>query len=426
MSHLPSPLAAIVAVGDELLLGETVDTNSAWLARELTRIGIPVVRRYSVGDVPGDIQEAVAAAAARAEVVLVTGGLGPTRDDLTRDAVAELYGRALHEDPELIAALDRRFAERGFDRLPEPNRTQARVPEGARILKNRHGTAPGLGLESDGVLVALLPGVPREMRGICEEELFPWLLQRYAGRLRGIRHRLLHTSGVAESKLAELVEEVLPDDMGPVTLAYLPDALGVDLRLTVRGLPRDAAEAALDLIEAALAPAIEPWRFHSDMGDLADTVTRAVRSLGATLAVAESCTGGMLAQRITRIAGVSDIFLGGVVAYANEAKEALLGIPSPVIERHGAVSEEVARRMAEGVVRVFGADVGVGITGIAGPGGGSDEKPVGTVWTAVTLEDRTVSHRRLFLGDREGVQARAAQDALKLLFDQLRDTKARP
>jgi nicotinamide-nucleotide amidase len=426
MSNDPSPIAAIVAVGDELLLGETVDTNSAWMGRELTRLGLRVVRRYTVGDVPEDIEDAVAAAAGGADVVIVTGGLGPTRDDLTRDVVAALYGRPLHEDPDLLAALQRRFAERGYDRLPEPNRTQARIPEGARVLVNRHGTAPGLALEEDGALIVLLPGVPREMRAIYEEEVMPMLAERYIGRLRGIRHRVLHTSGVAESRLSELVEEVLPADMGPVSIAFLPDALGVDLRLTVRGLPASGADEALHAIAELLAPVIEPWRYDSEAGDLADAVVRAMRSRGATLAVAESCTGGALAHRVTRVPGVSDTFLGGVVTYANAAKRDLLGVPDEVIDRCGAVSEEVARRMAEGVLRAFGADVGIGITGIAGPGGGSEEKPVGTVWTAVSLGGATVAHRSVFLGDREGVQARAAQDALRMLHDGLRYGQAGP
>lgn len=425
MSNDPSPLAAIVAVGDELLLGETVDTNSAWVGRELTRLGLRVVRRYTVGDVPEDIRDAVAVAAGGADLVIVTGGLGPTRDDLTRDAVAALFGRAVHEDRELLAALERRFAKRGHDRLPEPNRTQARIPQGARVLPNRHGTAPGLALE-DGALVVLLPGVPREMRGIFEEEVLPMLSERYADRLRGIRHRVLRTSGVSESRLAELVEEALPDDMGPVRIAFLPDAVGVDLRLTARGVPASHAEVALDAIEEVLAPVLEPWRYDSEAGDLADAVIRAMRSRGATLAVAESCTGGALAHRVTRVPGVSDIFLGGFVTYSNASKRDLLGVPAEVIDRHGAVSEEVARRMAEGAIRGFGADAGIGITGIAGPGGGSDEKPVGTVWTAVALDGKTVARRSVFPGDREGVQARATQDALKILHDRLRDARAGP
>ncbi|MEX2466926.1 MAG: competence/damage-inducible protein A [Gemmatimonadota bacterium] len=421
-----TPRAAIVAVGDELLFGETVDTNSAWLGREMTGLGVLVTRCYTIADSVEEIQDAVAAAARVADLVLITGGLGPTRDDLTRDAVADLYGRPLREDPDLLSALEARFAARGYDRLPEPNRTQACVPEGARVLTNRHGTAPGLALEERGVLVVLLPGVPREMRGIVGEELLPLLRERYADRLASIRHRVLRTAGVAESRLSELVDDALPADLGPVSIAFLPDALGVDLRLTVRGSAGADAAASLDQVEALLAPVVEPWRFEADSGDLAEAVIDALRSRGATLGVGESCTGGLLGYRITRIAGVSDVLLGGVVAYANAAKQDLLGVPEEEIERHGAVSEEVARRLAEGARRVFGADVGIGITGIAGPGGGSAEKPVGTVWTAVAFEDDLVTSHSLFSGDREGIQVRAAQHALRLLHDRLRATVGDP
>jgi nicotinamide-nucleotide amidase len=426
VSRPPEPRAAIVAIGDELLYGETIDTNSAWLGRELASLGMPVVRRYTAGDVRADIQDVVAAAVEVANLVVVTGGLGPTRDDLTRDSVADLYGRAVHEDPELLAALERRFTARGYDRMPEANRSQAGVPEGGWVLENRHGSAPGLAMEVEDTLVVLLPGVPRELRGIFEEELRPLLLTRYEGRLSTVRHRVFHTSGVAESRLADLIDAALPSEMGAVSLAFLPDLLGVDLRLTVRGLPNAAAEAALDAVEAVLAPVVAPWRIEGEGGDLAEAVVTALRARGATLAVAESCTGGALAHRVVRIAGVSDVFLGGVVAYADEAKIDLLGVPEATINRYGAVSEAVAHHMAESVASRLGADVGIAITGIAGPGGGTDEKPVGTVWTAVALGGEVFASLARFPGDREAVQARAAQDALRLLHDRLRADRLRP
>ena len=426
MSRPPVARAAVVTIGDELLYGETIDTNSAWLGRELASLGMPVVRRYTAGDVLTDIQEVVATAAEVADLVVVSGGLGPTRDDLTLDAVADLYGLALHEDPEILSALARRFAAHGIDRMPEANRSQARIPEGARVLKNRHGTAPGVAMEAEDALVVLLPGVPRELRGIFEEELRPLLLKRYEGRLSSVRHRMFHTSGVPESRLSELIEAVLPGEMGAVSIAFLPDILGVDLRLTVHGLPEAAAEAALDAIESVLAPVVAPWRIEGEGGDLADAVVAALRTRGATLALAESCTGGALAHRVTSVAGVSDVFLGGVVAYANAAKRELLGVPDDVIDRYGAVSEAVARHMAEAVASRLGADVGIGITGIAGPGGGTEEKPVGTVWTAVAFGGEVFASLSRFPGDREVVQARAAQDALRRLHDLLRATRPRP
>ena len=418
--------AAIVTVGEELLYGETVDTNAAWLGRELTLLGIPVARRFTVGDADEEIRFGVGAGMKAADVVVVSGGLGPTRDDRTRDAVAALLGLPVREDADLLAALERRFLTRGYPRMPDPNRSQARVPEGARVLPNRHGTAPGLALSTEGPLVVLLPGVPRELRGLFEDEVRPLLLDRFSSRLAPIRHRVLHTSGVPESRLSELVEEVLPADLGPVSLAFLPDALGVDLRITVRGVVGGEADAWLDRMEATLGPAIERWRFEAPSGDLAIPVVEAIRARGATLAVAESCTGGLLSHRITRIAGVSDVFLGGVVAYANAAKTELLGVPDALIGEHGAVSEEVARAMALGVARRCGATFGVGITGIAGPAGGSEEKPVGTVWTAVSYGEEVVTRLGRFPGDREGIQARAAQDALRLLAERARSAGGTP
>lgn len=414
------PSAAIVTVGDELLYGETVDTNGAWLGRELASLGVAVVKRYTVGDDDADIQAAVGAAMGEAELVVVTGGLGPTNDDITRDAVAGLLALDVREDPELLSALERWFRAYGYDRLPEPNRSQARVPEGARILPNRHGTAPGLALERDGVLIVLLPGVPRELKGIFDE-LRPLVRSHLTGRLVPLHHRILHTSGIPESRLAEVVDGVLPEDLGAVRLAFLPDPLGVDLRLTVRGIRDEDAETRLDEVEALLAPGIAPWRFEGASGDLAEAVVARLRTDGATLAVAESCTGGLMAHRITSWAGVSDVFLGGVVTYADHAKVTLCGVSPEDLERHGAVSEAVARGMALGVAHALGAEYGVGITGVAGPTGGTEEKPVGTVWTAVASHGDVVARHRRFPGDRHDVQARSVQDALRLLYDRARE-----
>ncbi|MDZ7779330.1 MAG: CinA family nicotinamide mononucleotide deamidase-related protein [Gemmatimonadota bacterium] len=413
------PSAAIVTVGDELLYGETVDTNGAWLGRELTSLGFAVIKRYAVSDDDAAIRTTVGSAMGEAEIVLVTGGLGPTRDDITRDAVAGLLALDVHEDPELRTALEQWFRAYGYDRLPEPNRSQARVPDGARILPNRHGTAPGLALERDGGLVVLLPGVPREMKGIFEEVIRPLVRSRFGNRLVPYHHRVLHTSGVPESRLAELVDEALPSDLEGVRVAFLPDPLGVDLRLTSQGSPEDA-ERRLDAVEAILAPVIEPWHFEGALGDLAEAVVGSLRAGSATLAVAESCTGGLMAHRITSFAGVSDVFLGGVVTYANRAKVSLCGVSPEDLERHGAVSEAVARGMALGVARALGADYGVGITGVAGPTGGTEEKPVGTVWTAIASRGDVVARRRRFPGDRHDVQARAVQDAFRLLRDRIR------
>lgn len=375
-----SPRAALVTVGDELLLGQTVDTNAAWLSRRLAAAGIAVVRRHTVADIDEEIRSGVRAAMDVADLVLVSGGLGPTPDDLTQDSVAGLFG----------------------------------VPF-TKTLENVHGTAPGLVWDAGDTLVVLLPGVPRELKSIFEGGLRVLLAERFGNRLPPVHLRLIHTTGIRESVLSERVAEVLPE-AGVLTLAFLPDLRGVDLRLTAQGLERSQAEAEFDRVEAALRPVVDPYRFESPDGDIAGAVLEALRAGKLTLATAESCTGGLVGKRITDLPGSSDVYRGGVVAYANDVKTALLGVEGRVIDTHGAVSEEVVRRMAEGVVRALDADVGVAVTGVAGPDGGTPEKPVGTVWHAATLGGRTVVEVQSFHGNRDAVRERAAQAVLFLLL----------
>ena len=409
-------------MGDELLLGATTDTNAAWLGRWLAGRGLPVVRRWTVPDQEAAIGAAVSAALDQARLVVVTGGLGPTPDDRTRDAVAALLGRPLAEDPTVLEAIARRFRDRGIDELPEPNRRVAQVPHSARLLANPHGTAPGLALEVPGAGperrgggVVLLPGVPREMTAIVEGGLPELLADWFAGERPPIHTRTLHTTGIPESLLAHRLADHLPGP-GPIQVAFLPDRRGVDLRLTATGLDADEARCGFDEVEARLAPVLEPWRFQAEGGDLVEAVSEALLARDLRLAAAESCTGGLLAQRMTSRPGSSRLFLGGVVAYANEAKVELLGVDSALLERHGAVSEEVAKAMARGVCRRFGAEVGVSLTGVAGPGGGSVEKPVGTVCYAVVRGGSVQVRRERFPGDREEVRDRSTQAALALIL----------
>jgi nicotinamide-nucleotide amidase len=412
----------VVTVGDELLLGTTVDTNAAWLGRHLAARGIPVMRRHTVADDAAEIRCAVADAAEVADLVLVTGGLGPTPDDLTRDAVAAWLGRPLREDPEVLESIEARFRERGVEELPGPNRRVAQIPEGAQKLANPLGTAPGLVMERERSLIVLLPGVPAELRAIVRAGLEEALAKAFGSRLRPVYHRLLHTTGIPESLLAEQMADVLGEAEAPgedrhaVRIAFLPDIRGVDLRLTTAADTRQEAEERLDRMEDRLGPTVAPWRFHTDRGDLADAVRAALRERGLRLAVAESCTGGLVSKRLTDLPGSSEVLEGGVVAYANEVKVRELGVDSEVLERDGAVSEAVARQMAEGVASRLGVACGLGITGVAGPGGGTEDKPVGTVWYAATVSGRTVVRGERFPGDRAGVRERAAQGALFLLL----------
>jgi nicotinamide-nucleotide amidase len=422
MTVRAAAVAAIVTVGNELLYGETVDTNAAWLARSLAALGLPVVRKLTVGDVTAEVQSAVRSAMEAADLVFVSGGLGPTADDVTKQAVAELLGRRLELHQDLLDRLEAFFRSRGYEAMPALNRTQAEIPSGATLLGNPQGTAQGMALEDRGRWVVLLPGVPRELRAIFEGDLSRFLGERFGDRAAKVHHLTIHTTGVAESKLAELVEAERPDDMGPVTLAYLPDLRGVDLRLSARGVSATDAEAWLGRIDEALAPVVAPWRFEAESGDIVEALMSALVKVGKRVAVAESCTGGLIAKRITDRAGSSEIFVGGVIAYANEVKIAHLGVTPQDLARHGAVSEIVARQMARGVADRFGAAAGIGITGIAGPGGGTADKPVGTVWRATCLDGEVEARLLTFVGDREAIRERAAQEALAALHRRVAGT----
>jgi len=402
----------LLTIGTELLLGHTVDTNGAEIGRALSGAGIQLVRRTTVTDDTEAIRVATRDALQRTGTVLTTGGLGPTADDITKKVIADLFSRRMVYHPEIWEALVQRFTR--FGRVPsEKNRGQAEVPEGATILPNRWGTAPGLWLEGDPGLVIMLPGVPVEMRGLLHHEVLPRLAPRAGGRV--VRSRTLRTTGIPESTLAEAVGAV-EDGMAPLSLAYLPGGFGVDLRVTAWSLPPDEAErrlaSALDLLRSRA----ERWIYGEDDVDLAEVVLARARAGGLRLATAESCTGGGVGRRLTAIPGSSDVYLGGVITYDDRTKTGLLGVAPEVLQQHGAVSEAVARQMAEEVVRRLQADLGVAVTGIAGPGGGSEEKPVGLVHFAVAGRGETTAWQRVFPGSREEIRARAEQAALSGLL----------
>ena len=406
----------IVTIGDELLLGFTIDTNAAHLARELAAAGVEVVRRTTVGDGPDDIAAGVRDALERTAAVITTGGLGPTSDDLTKPAVARLFGRGMQMDDAILADLHERWRKRFKSELPATNRNQAMIPEGARILVNRHGSAPGIWLEDDrGRWVAMLPGVPREMRGMLADELGPLLAARAAEREapRVIRSRTLRLTNVAESAIADLLGDLARGPNG-LPLAYLPGWEGLDLRLTSRDLSGPDADRALDAGIAAIRPVAAPWLYGEGSVDMAEVVLDACRARNLTIAVAESCTGGLLGARLTSFAGSSDVVVGGVIAYSNGVKERLLDVQPDSLRQHGAVSEQVVREMAAGARERTGAEIGIAITGVAGPGGGTVEKPVGTVWLAVDVNGRCEARRVHLIGDRDEIRRRATQAALDM------------
>lgn len=411
----------IVTIGDELLLGFTIDTNAAHLARELAASGIRIVRRTTAGDDPEAIAAAVRDALDRTGAVITTGGLGPTADDRTKPVIADLFGRAMRLDDEILSALAARWQKRFGKELPATNHQQAMVPEGAEILRNAHGSAPGIWLEdARGRWVAMLPGVPREMRGMLADTLGPRLRAR-AAALRGadgapavVRSKTIRTANIAESALADRLGP-LARAVNGLTVAFLPGNEGVDLRITSAGKSADDADAELAAAARELRERTGHYVYGEDRDDLAELMVRELRQHGLTVAVAESCTGGLLGSRFTAVSGASAVFAGGIIAYDNAVKIRELGVSPRDLEEHGAVSETVARAMAVGVRSRFATNVGIGVTGVAGPDGGSDDKPVGTVWVAVDLDGDVHAVRGTLPGDRNEIRFRGTQLALDRL-----------
>jgi nicotinamide-nucleotide amidase len=351
----------------------------------------------------------------RSGAVITTGGLGPTSDDLTKPSIAALFGRAMVLDEEHLAWMRDRWATRFQRPMPEANVQQAMLPAGARKLVNHHGSAPGIWLEDErGRWVAMLPGVPREMRGMLADTLLPIVASRLGDARTVVRSRTLRTTGIGESAIADLVGS-LSQGVGEVGLAYLPNADGTDLRLTVRDAGPGEADARLADGVARLRPLVGEWIYGEDGADLAEVVLSQCRARGITVGVAESCTGGLLGARLTAVPGSSDVVQGGVIAYAYEVKTSMLGVPAAMLEAHGAVSEPVARAMASGARASVGVDAALAITGIAGPGGGTEAKPVGTVWIALDLRGVVEARRYMMVGDRAEIRQRSAQAALEML-----------
>jgi nicotinamide-nucleotide amidase len=401
----------LVTIGNELLLGHTVDTNGAELARALSSLGVEVVRRTAVPDRSDDIAAAVAEALRRTGAVVTTGGLGPTNDDVTKAAIAALYGRQLEFDDTVWSDIVTRFARAG--RAPAAsNRGQAEVPRGATVLRNKWGTAPGLWLEGPIGLTIMLPGVPTEMRKLLEFEVGPRLAARTTGTV--VRSLLVRTTAIPESTLAERIGDI-EREIAPLTLAYLPGIEGVDLRVTAWGMDPVEADGRLRAAADLMHERAGEHAYGEGDTDLAAVVLERARRAGLSLGTAESCTGGLVGGRITAVPGSSDVFAGAVIGYSNRLKTELLDVAPELIAEHGAVSEPVARAMAAGARVRLGVDVAVSVTGIAGPTGGTEEKPVGTVWFAVQSPGGGESRQVIFLGSRQEIRERAAQTALFLV-----------
>ena len=404
--------AYVLSTGDELVRGRTIDTNTAEIARALAEEGVSVVGASIVGDDEDDLAAAIAAAAERAEIVVVSGGLGPTADDCTRGAAARAAGVALERRPEIAESLRERFARRRMT-MPESNLLQADAPAGAEILANRHGTAPGFVVTVKGARVFALPGPPGEMRAVLAEEALPRIRALLGGGGRVVRTRTLETFGERESAVGETIADLMQRGREPrVGTTAVRGVIKVVIHAEGGA---DEVRETLDATEAEIRRRLGPIVYGKDGESLAGVVAQKLLARRTTIATAESCTAGMVAAALTETPGVSAVFPGGVVTYANEEKTRLLGVPEELLARVGAVSEEVARAMASGVRSRFGVDLGLALTGIAGPDGGTRAKPVGLVHVALDARGE-VQHRRLLLpGDRALVREIAVKSALDLV-----------
>jgi nicotinamide-nucleotide amidase len=404
----------IIGVGTELLLGQIVNTNAAWIGQRLADVGWDCLRHTAVGDNPRRIADTITEALGRADAVILTGGLGPTQDDVTREALAAVAGVPLVRQPELETWLRERFASMGVQRMAEMNLRQADVPEGARTIDNPRGTAPGLIVVVGGKPVYAVPGVPREMEGMLERVVLPDLAAR-AGEGRAIVSRTLRTAGVGESRLAERLTPLWDDaGAGDVTLAYLASPGEVRVRLTAVGATREEALAEIAPVEARVRGELGEIVYGLDEETLEAVVGRLLRERGLTLATAESLTGGLVGGRITGHPGASDYYLGGVVAYATDAKSSQLGVDRDLLDADGPVSEPVAAAMAEGARKAFGADLGLAATGVAGPTEQSG-RPVGTLCLGVADAAGTTTRTLTAPGDRTQVRLWTSSVALDLL-----------
>ncbi|MFQ6003214.1 MAG: competence/damage-inducible protein A [Candidatus Zixiibacteriota bacterium] len=419
--------AEIISIGDEILYGQIADTNSPFIAEKLTGEGIKVVFSTSVGDEISKIAEAFATAQPRVDVIIATGGLGPTSDDLTKKAVVKAFKRNLVFHEKLLKDIEKSFEKRGLS-MPKINQNQALLPQGAKPLANKWGVAPGIFIEEGDTFFFALPGVPQEMKWMLENEVLPILRSKKSEAF--VVHRKLRTTGIPESAIYEKIGGLI-DPKGELKIAFLPSYLGVDIRLVVslsnlvtanlkqKGEAEQTlvrlGQAKIEELEKKIREILGTYVYGTDDQTLEEIVGKLLLEKGKTIAVAESCTGGLIGAKFTNISGSSKYFERGVVTYSNRAKTELLGVPLDIIEKYGAVSEEVAIRMAEGVRELAKTDYGLSATGIAGPTGGTPEKPVGLTYIGFAHENDSFAYKFQFAADRNTNRERAAQAALNMV-----------
>lgn len=415
--------AEIISIGDELLIGMTIDSNSAWMATELTNIGIKVYQTTTVSDNKEHILKVIDEAMDRSELVLVTGGLGPTSDDITKPVLCEYFNSNMVFNEEVYGLIQALLSKRGLD-MNENNRKQAEVPADCRVLLNSKGTAPGMLFEKNGHILVSMPGVPYEMKDIIKRHVIPYIMQHF--KREAIVYRTVMTYGTFEARLAEILEgfeKSLPDN---ISLAYLPTAGIIKLRITARGKKEDELHNDIDKQILKLQGLIPEYVYGYDGEGLELATGSLLKKHRLTVAIAESCTGGSISQMLTSVAGSSEYFIGSVIAYNNNIKTQVLGVAEKDIIEKGAVSKKVVRKMAEGIRKKFNTDFGVATTGIAGPDGGSDEKPVGTVWIAVSSQSKTRLKKYTFGNTRAHNIRRSSLAALSMLRHQIIRTVQMP
>ncbi|MBS0010049.1 MAG: competence/damage-inducible protein A [Bacteroidales bacterium] len=404
--------AEIISIGDEILIGMTLDSNAAWMGSQLTGLGIEVYQMISISDNRDHILKVIDESINRSELVLVTGGLGPTSDDITKETLADYFDMKLVHDDKVLDNIERFMENRGLH-MNENNIKQAEVPDGCRVLPNELGTAPGMWFEKDGRVLVSMPGVPYEMKYIMEKHVIPGISDHF--NRPSIKFRLVMTFGTFEAHLAEILEDFEREMPRGVRLAYLPTSGIIKLRLTGRGDDENEVDRMLDEQIEKLYGIIPEYIYGLDGVSLEETTGNMLRDSKSTVSIAESCTGGHLSGMITSIPGASDYFTGTVIAYDNRIKTDQLGVDSKIIEKYGAVSEEAALEMAGGIREKFNTDYGLSTTGIAGPGGGTEEKPVGTVWIAVSSGTGSYAEKHNFAFTRGNNIHRASLAAMNLL-----------
>lgn len=403
----------IISIGDELLIGQTVNTNASWLAKRLTTLGVEVNWITTVGDDDDDLKSALATALQRSDAVITTGGIGPTHDDITKTVAADFFESKLIFKPEILELLKHRFEKRGR-KMSKTNEDQAWIPEKATLIENPIGTAAGFIFEKNGKQCFILPGVPSEMKMMSEQTLFPM----FKGQGQIIVQKTIRTTGLPESAAFEKLGDIKKIEQF-TKVAFLPKTSGLDIRLTVKGTDETECRKKLEQGINIVQESVGNYVYGYDEEELEEIVARLLIKTQKTVAVAESCTGGLLANKLTDISGSSEYFERGVVTYSNQSKIDILKVPEEILEKHGAVSSETAEAMAEGIRKISGADFGVSTTGIAGPTGGTKEKPVGLVYIGVSTETETYCKRLVYFNERLENKGWFVQAALSLLRREL-------